>query len=382
MKVSILGAGAIAHAHAEAVRAVAQHDGLEGVELSGVVDVDAARAEEFAARHGIARHGTDLHELLASGEVDVLHVCTPPSLHLEQARAALAAGVHVVVEKPAVLSLAEIDAMAEAERAATGGARFTQIVQHRFGAGALRLRRLLADGVLGRPLVATCDTLWFRPPEYFDVPWRGRFDTEGGGPTMGHGIHQFDLLLSVLGEWTEVRAMAGRLARDVDTEDVSMAMVRFASGAMASITNSLLSPRQTSALRVDTERATVELEHLYGYDDDAWRVTAAPGHEDVLRAWSDDGAAAQERVDEGRSGHLAQLVPTYRALVAGEAPPITVADARGTLELAAAIYRSAFTGETVVRGQISAGDPFYDSMGGTGAPWPPVKDVPAQEATP
>ncbi|WP_277208013.1 Gfo/Idh/MocA family protein [Isoptericola croceus] len=381
MKVSILGAGAIAHAHAEAVEALARYSGLEGVELTGVVDVDAARAAEFAARHGIAHHGTDLSALLAGGDVDVLHICTPPSLHLEQARAALAAGVHVVVEKPAVLSLAEIDAMAEAERAGTGGARFTQIVQHRFGSGAVRLRRLLGDGALGRPLVAVCDTLWFRPPEYFDVPWRGRFDTEGGGPTMGHGIHQFDLLVSILGEWTEVRAMAGRLARDVDTEDVSMAMVRFSSGAMASITNSLLSPRQTSFLRLDTERATVELEHLYGYDDDAWSITAAPGSEDVLQAWSDDVAAEGEQVDGGRSGHLAQLVPTYRALVAGETPPITVADARGTLELAAAIYRSAFTGDTVVRGEISAGDPFYDSMGGAGAPWPPVKDVPVQEVT-
>lgn len=381
MRVSILGAGAIAHAHADAVRSLAQHDGLEGVELTGVVDVDPVRAEEFAARHGVARHGTDLAALLATGEVDVLHVCTPPSLHLEQARAALAAGVHVVVEKPAVLSLAEIDTLAEAERAATGGARFTQIVQHRFGAGAVRLRRLLDEGALGRPLVARCDTLWFRPPSYFEVPWRGRFDTEGGGPTMGHGIHQFDLLLSILGEWTEVRAMAGRLARDVDTEDVSMAMVRFASGAMATITNSLLSPRETSSLRFDTERATVELDHLYGYDDAAWRVTAAPGSEDSVQAWADDVAAAGEPVDGGRSGHLAQLVPTYRALVGGQAPPITVADARGTLELAAAIYRSAFTGEPVVRGQITAGDPFYDSMGGRGAPWPPVKDVPAQEAT-
>src|SRR5690606_18840829 len=219
------------------------------------------------------------------------------------------------------------------------------------------------------------------PPSYFEVPWRGRFDTEGGGPTMGHGIHQFDLLLSILGEWTEVRAMAGRLARDVDTEDVSMAMVRFASGAMATITNSLLSPRETSSLRFDTEHATVELDHLYGYDDAAWRVTAAPGSEDSVQAWADDVAAAGEPVDGGRSGHLAQLVPTYRALVGGQAPPITVADARGTLALAAAIYRSAFTGEPVVRGQITAGDPFYDSMGGRGAPWPPVKDVPAQEAT-
>ncbi|WP_278236369.1 Gfo/Idh/MocA family oxidoreductase [Isoptericola sp. AK164] len=375
MKVAILGTGAIAHAHAEAVNALPQHAGLEAVELAAAVDIDAVRAEEFATKHGIPRHGTDLDALLAAGDVDVLHVCTPPSLHLEQARAALAAGVHVVVEKPAVLSLAEIDALAAAEEQADG-ATVTQIVQHRFGPGAVRLRRLLAEGTLGRALVAQCDTLWFRPPEYFDVPWRGRFDTEGGGPTMGHGIHQFDVMLSVLGEWDEVRAMAGRLARHVDTEDVSMAMVRFADGAMASITNSLLSPRQTSQLRFDTEAATIELSHLYGYDDSHWTVTPAPGREDVATRWADDVAASADgAIDEGRSGHLGQLVPTYRALVAGQAPPVGVADVRGTLELAAAIYKSAFTGAPVVRGEVSPGDPFYETMAGTGAPWPPLKDT-------
>ncbi len=377
MKVTILGAGGIAHAHAQAIQGLAGHEGLEGVELTHVVDIDPARAEEFATKHSVPHHGTDLQSVLGSGEVDVLHVCTPPSLHLAQAQAALRAGVHVVVEKPAVLSLAEVDALAAAEQEAADGARFTQIVQHRFGAGALRLRRLLADGTLGRPLVATCDTLWFRPPEYFEVPWRGRFDTEGGGPTMGHGIHQFDLLLSVLGPWVEVRAMAGRLARHVDTEDVSMAVVRFADGTMASVTNSLLSPRETSVLRFDTEAATVELEHLYGYDDSAWTVTPARGREDVAERWAAETAAV---TDGGASGHLAQLVPTYRALAAGQAPPVTVADARGTLELAAAIYKSAFTGAPVVAGEIAPGDPFYASMAGTGAPWPAVKDVAAEEA--
>nr|BFF19239.1 hypothetical protein GCM10025730_27600 [Promicromonospora thailandica] len=237
------------------------------------------------------------------------------------------------------------------------------MVQHRFGHGIRQLRRLLDEGALGRALVATCDTLWYRAPEYFEVPWRGRWDTEGGGPTMGHGIHQFDLLLAALGPWAEVTAMAGRLARDVDTEDVSMAIVRFESGAMATVTNSLLSPRETSDLRFDTEAATIELSHLYGYTDADWTFTPAPGRDDVAARWQPDPDALP-------SGHLAQLVPTYRAFAAGEAPPVTVADTRGTLELVAAIYRSAFTGAVVRAGEITAGDPFHTSMRGTGPVWP------------
>jgi predicted dehydrogenase len=332
MRTTILGTGGIAGQHAAAVAALREH-GVDA-HVRHAVDIDLARAASFAAEHGVPRHGTSLAEVLP--ETDVLHVCTPPGAHLEATLAALAAGVHVIVEKPAVLSLAELDRIAAAERSAApartgpGTARFTQVVQHRFGAGALRLRRLLDDGALGRPLVATCDTLWFRPPSYFDVPWRGRWDTEGGGPTMGHGIHQFDLLLAMFGEWAEVTAMAGRLAREVDTEDVSMAMVRFAGGAMASVTNSLLSPRETSDLRFDTEKATIELSHLYGYSDGNWTFTPAVGQDDVARHWVPEPDALP-------SGHTAQFVPTYRAFAAGEAPPVTVADVRGTLELPAAI---------------------------------------------
>ncbi|MCK9792848.1 Gfo/Idh/MocA family oxidoreductase [Isoptericola sp. 4D.3] len=373
MKVTILGAGAIAGAHADAIRGLAAHGGPDGVELTHVVDVDARRAAAFAAEHGVPHHGTDLQALLDAGLVDAVHICTPPSVHLDAALAALRAGAHVVVEKPAVLSLAEADALAAAERQAIDAGlpgRFTQIVQHRFGAGIQRLRRLLDDGTLGPAYVAQCDTLWFRTPEYFEVPWRGRFDTEGGGTTMGHGIHQFDLLLAVLGPWTEVRAMAGRLARRTDTEDVSTALVRFASGTMTTITNSAISPRQTSRLRFDTEAATVELEHLYGYDDASWTVTPVAGREDVAEVWAADVALTR---DGGASGHLAQLVPTYRALAEGRTPPVTVADTRATLELAAAIYRSAFTDATVRAGEIVEGDPFHASMAGTGTPWPPVR---------
>jgi predicted dehydrogenase len=367
MRVTILGTGGIAAAHAGAIARLPAH-GVDAV-LAHAVDIDPARAEAFAQQHDVAAHGTDLADVLA--ETDVLHVCTPPGAHVDATVAALEAGVHVVVEKPATLSLAEIDRIAEAE--ARSSASFTQIVQHRFGHGARQLRRLLDEGTLGRPLVATCDTLWFRAPEYFEVPWRGRWDTEGGGPTMGHGIHQFDLLLATLGPWSEVTAMAGRLARHVDTEDVSMAIVRFASGAMATVTNSLLSPRETSDLRFDTEAATVELSHLYGYSDADWTFTPAKGRDDVAPLWQPDPEALP-------SGHLAQLVPTYRAFVAGEAPPVTVADTRGTLELVAAIYRSAFTGAVVRAGEIGPGDPFHGSMRGTGPAWAPVKDVDAARA--
>src|SRR5699024_7119306 len=168
---------------------------------------------------------------------------------------------------------------------------------------------------------ATCHTTWFRPQEYFDVPWRGRWETEGGGPTMGHGIHQMDLLLALLGEWTEVSAVVRRQARDVETEDVSMARVDFANGAIASVVNSLLSPQEESRIRIDFENATVELLHLYGYGDEDWQITPAPGcEEEVMAAWK-AGPFGHN------SGHHAQIVQVLDAVRSGGARPVTAAEA-------------------------------------------------------
>lgn len=349
---AIVGTGGIAGAHARAVRESGRG------RLVAAVDVDAERARAFAGEWDVPLVFTSLDELLLAEELDLVHICTPPGPHAHLASRCLAAGVTALVEKPPVVSLAELDRLAEAER---GSAAFVAtIFQQRFGPGAARLRRMAAAGELGRPLVATCLTQWYRDGDYFAVPWRGSWDSEGGGPTMGHGIHQFDLLLSVLGPWREVTAVAARQARQVDTEDVSMALVTFDSGAVATVVNSVLSPRQVTALRFDYEHATVELEHLYSYTDADWRVTPAPGHDAVAARWAADPAP-------GGSGHSGQLASVYEALDAGLPPPVTLADARPTVEFIAAVYASAFTGERVQSGAVPAA--FVERMDGTGAPW-------------
>ncbi|MGW4111099.1 Gfo/Idh/MocA family protein [Actinosynnema sp. NPDC004786] len=351
---AIVGTGAIAGAHAEAIT-----DQAGRSRLVGAVDLDPGRAAAFAAKWDVPTY-PGLADLLDAQRPDVVHLCTPPGTHLALALECLAAGAVPVVEKPPVLSLADLDRLRAAE--AEAGVPVATVFQHRFGSGAVRLRRLVAEGAFGRPLLASANTLWFRDDEYFAVPWRGRWDTEGGGPTMGHGIHQFDLLLSILGPWTEVTAIAARQARPTDTEDVSAALVRFASGAVATVVNSLVSPRQTSRLRFDFERVTVDLEHLYGYTDAHWRVTEAPTAPGAAAAW-------ETGPRDTPSGHTAQFAAVLDALDTGATPPVSTADTRMTVEFVAALYASAFTRRTVAQGEIGEGDPFYTGMAGTGAPW-------------
>jgi len=360
-RLAVVGTGGIAGVHADNLR-----DHCQGrIELVAAVDPDNGRLEAFKEKFGVERGYASIEELLANETLDLVDLCTPPVAHAPGAIAALAAGVGVVCEKPPALSLAEFDAVAAAASAST--ADFALISQHRFGSAAERVRSMIASGVLGRLAVAKCDTLWYRPEEYFAVDWRGRWETEGGGPTMGHGIHQIDTLLSIVGPWSEVVATAHRHRRITNTEDVSHAIVTLESGASVVITNSLLSPREVSQIRLDFDNATVELEHLYGYGDDDWSVhPIAAAAEEVNLAWAGEPRGKS-------SGHYAQFLRIADALDGKTAPPVTVEDARRTLELLAAIYASAFTGKRVRAGEIDPTSPFYQRMDGTGAPWPDRK---------
>jgi predicted dehydrogenase len=335
LRAAIVGTGAIADAHAQALAATPD------AELVAVVDRDLARARDFAARWGDPAVADDLGALLAGGGVDVLHVCTPPGAHAEQAIAALDAGAHVVCEKPAALALDQLDAMTDA--ATRNGRRLAVVFQQRTGTAAAHLKGLLDSGALGRPLVATCQTLWYRDPAYFAVPWRGKWATEGGGPTLGLGIHQIDLLAWLLGDWASVDGRLWRLARETEMEDVSTATIAFDNGVVASVITSALSPRETSSIRIDTEFATVTVDHLYGHGHEHWRITPAPGVDPALV----DGWALPP--EEEPSGHDPLVRDIYAALRSGASLPSTATDPARSFEIVTAIHSSAATGRTVTR---------------------------------
>lgn len=349
----LAGTGAIGDAHMRAVEATHGR-----VKLVGAADLDAQRVRDFAARFHIPDTFADYATMLRATQPDLVIVATPPGQHSAMSIAAMEAGAWVLCEKPLCGSLAELDAI-QASEARTG--RYTACVfQMRFASSTAHLRDLADSGQFGRPLVAVCNTLWFRDAAYYAAPWRGTW-AELGGPTMGLGIHAMDHLLHLLGDWTEVRAIAGTLDRAIEVEDVSMALVTFANRAVASVVNSALSPRQETYLRLDYQKATVELTHLYSYARDNWRLTlTSEAHDEgLLQAW-------QRFPPDIGSTHAAQLRALVADMDAGRRPLTSGGEARRTIELLTAIYKSAFTGEIVRAGSIRSGDPFYAGVHGGG----------------
>ena len=354
----LVGTGGIADAH---VRAAEATNGR--VHLTAAVDIDAERVRAFSARHKLAGAHTDYAAALAAEKPDIVVIAAPPAFHAAMCIAALEAGAWVLCEKPFCASLAELDLIEAAERRT--GNYASCIFQMRFASSTAHLRRLSEQGLLGRPLVAVCNTLWFRDASYYAVPWRGKWATELGGPTMGLGIHAMDHLLHLLGDWSEIRAMAATLDRAIEVEDVSMALIRFANGAQASVVNSALSPRQETYIRLDYQRATVELTHLYSYTRENWRFTPAAATQDegdtLTQAW-------QHFPTDIGSTHSAQLDAFVADLDANRRPLLSGPEARRTLELLTALYKSAFTGLPVKRGSITPEDPYYCALHGGGTP--------------
>ena len=351
LRAAIVGTGGIASEHARSLHAAG-----ERVQLVAATDVDPDRLAGFCETHSIPHAYPTAAAMLAGESPDLVHICTPPGTHASLAISALEAGASVFCEKPLCGSLAELDRIEAAER--SSGRFCAGVVQWRFGSAAKHLKRLIADGVPGRGLLALCQTTWYRDAAYYSAPWRGRWDTELGGATMGQGIHAIDLLIWLMGEWSEVDGTVATLDHDIAVEDVSLALLRFANGALGCVVSSVCSPHEETRLRFDFQRATFEVACLYAYSNKDWMCTPAPDAEDVLQAW-------RSIPSDVPGVHSAQLADLLDALEAGRRPPATAAAHRPTLELISALYKSAATRRSVPRGSIEPGDPFYEHVAGT-----------------
>ena len=158
------------------------------------------------------------------------------------------AGKHLVVEKPIDVSLAAADRLIDAARAAGRG--LTVISQHRFDPGLIELRAPARRAGPGPLVLGEASTKWYRAQAYYDsAAWRGTYAIDGGS-LMNQGVHYVDLLRWCMGPPAEVTAMCSTQAHQIEVEDTSLAVVRFASGAVGTILSSTAAfPASRSAWR-------------------------------------------------------------------------------------------------------------------------------------
>lgn len=320
--------------------------------VTALCDLDPIRLAAVADEFAIPRRYTAFADLLADPGIEIVDICTPPGSHLELVLEALAAGKHVVCEKPLAGSLAEVDAIMTAEASAPGV--LMPVFQYRYGTGIEQVRRVIAAGIAGKPYLGTVETLWLRKPEYYAVPWRGKWASELGGALVGHAIHLHDLLTELMGPVARVFGRIATRVNAIEVEDCATASLEMASGALVSLSCTLGSQEEISRLRLHFEHVTFESGHApYSPGDAPWRILAANGD---IQARIDRVIADSPRLPHGFATQMSRL----HDHLAGQGPlPVTSRDARTALELVTAIYRSSATGMEVVL-PLVPGTPGYD----------------------
>ncbi len=353
LRVAVVGLG-VGKGHLESYAKVPDH-----FEVKAVCDLDAAKAKAAAEQFGIARHTTHLSELLASNELDIIDICTPPNTHRTLIEQVLASGLHVICEKPLVGSLRDADAIAVAQKSAKG--TLFPIFQYRFGNGLQRLKHLQAKGFASKALVTTMETHWRRDADYYAIQWRGKWATEMGGCCLTHASHSHDILSYVLGPVKNVYARLATRVNDVEVEDCAAITVEMENGSVATLSVTLGAAEEMSRLRFVFSDMTVESASPEPYrpGKEPWHFK---GKTPEIHAAMESAMADFEPTLESFEG---QFIRLHATITSGAPIPVTLADARASLELITAIYHSGETGVAVAL-PIPKDHPKYNS-------WVPAK---------
>ncbi|MEO8622620.1 MAG: Gfo/Idh/MocA family oxidoreductase [bacterium] len=203
-------------------------------------------AEAFAREFGARRWYATPEELLADDEIDAVYLATPVHLHAAHAIAAAHAGKHVLCEKPMAMNVKECDEMIAA-CAANGVALGVAYYLH-FYPAVLKIKALIASGELGKLVMSQINVFEFRNPSPDDPRhWFIVGAQAGGGPMFDFGCHRLEMFLNMCGPVRDVTSMMGNVVFDRDVEDTGVAVLRFESGAYAtlSVTHAAVEPKDT-----------------------------------------------------------------------------------------------------------------------------------------
>jgi UDP-N-acetyl-2-amino-2-deoxyglucuronate dehydrogenase len=351
--VAIVGAGAISSSHIEAYLAFP-----ERCRIVAIVDIYPEKAERQIAKYHLDAVVHDTHRRLLEGvRPDLVSVATPPGTHAEIEIDLLRGGIDVLGEKPMAASLEECDAILTA--AEESGRLLSIVAQNRFRTPMMRLKNVLDVGRAGKVLHVQVDSHWWRGHSYYDLWWRGTWANEGGGPTLNHAVHHIDALQWMAGSPAEVLAMMGNVAHDnAEVEDLSVAVLRFSSGAVGQLTSSVVHHGEDQQLVFQAERARV------GFPWDVYASTSkANGFPERDPALEQELTELYESVAPlDYEGHTGQVDDVLGAIETDGRPFIDGHEGRKTIEIITAIYKSAITAGPV-RLPVSTDDPFYSKQG-------------------
>lgn len=341
--IGILGGGGISETHARAAQEI---EGADIVAFCGQNRIKTARLGELYG----GQVYNDVQAFFRHKPMDLVLIGSPSGLHAEQGIEAARQGLHVLVEKPLDVTTERVDSLISAcERA---GVKLGVFFQDRAAADIRRLKKLLDEGQLGKPILVSGRVKWFRPKEYYSSSrWRGKQALDGGGALMNQGVHTVDLLLWLMGNVSRVYAKTVTALHEIEVEDTVVATLEFENGVIGTLeAGTSLYPGYRRRVEITGSEGTIILEHD--------RIIAAdlrtPLDEQIVAGEENSNASATSPVVSDIRGHKTILKDFLRAIDTNGRPMCDGHEGRRSVELVQAIYESSRTGRPVAlstRGQ-------------------------------
>lgn len=320
MRVGIIGLGVISKNHIPALLSAGQ-------EIVALCDLDPTRIEQARERFALpdAVGYTDYRKMLDEAGLESVHICTPHYLHVPMACDALARGIHVFCEKPVAISHRELDTLERAVRKSS--ARFGVCQQNRTNPSSRYVKELIGD----RTVKAASATMsWKRDRSYYDSePWRGKWDTEGGGVMINQALHTLDLLQWFCGYPTSVTATTSNLSLSdaIQVEDTAFGMFTLPNGGNFVI-------HATNAAAVN-----FPIEIMLRVEDDTVVICRDTVTVNGKTINIKDEMPILGKAEYG-TGHIALIAKFYECIETGEPFPIDFYEAAKVIRLILGMYES------------------------------------------
>jgi UDP-N-acetyl-2-amino-2-deoxyglucuronate dehydrogenase len=344
--ISIAGCSKVAHLHAKAIQSI------PNAKLTGVWNRTYQKAKVFADTYDTKAYSA-VPEMVNDNKSDLVIVCTAHPYHKQPAIESALAGANVLVEKPLAPGLQECDDIIKICK--EYNVRLGVISQRRWYEPAIRVKKAIENGKLGKPVLATVTLLGWRDKTYYNSDdWRGKWKTEGGGVLVNQSPHQLDLLLWYMGEIDEVYGIWRNLNHPyIEVDDTAVAIVKFKSGAIGNILvsnsqkpgfygNVHVHGENGASAGVKTDGGAMFIAGRTGVAEppvnDLWTI---PGEKNLLKQWIMHDTETFNNCDPTIRYMQFQIEDFLSSIANGTEPAVTGEDGRRTVELFSAIYRSA-----------------------------------------
>lgn len=339
--IGIIGCGAVSKLHIDSFKEI------DEIEIKAVSDIIPDNAFETGRMLGVDFYH-NYRELLGRADISIVSICTPSGLHEQIAVDAAKAKKHIIVEKPLEITVDKIDHMIHTCQ--ENGVKMACIFNNRYREGNIFTKKAIEGGRFGRLINVNACIRWYRKQEYYsNSKWRGTWILDGGGALMNQSIHYIDLLLWFAGGVRSVYGYTGTLLhRAIETEDTAVAVLKFKSGALGTIiSGTSMFPGFPARIEITGERGSADIRDN---GVNTWEFADKDDLDEEALLYMDkklDNKRASDPMAFDCKYHKAQLENIIHSFKINKDADIDGLEARKSVELICAIYKSAQTGKEI-----------------------------------